>query len=115
MYVLEAQAVDTPSSQHTLTPLCQESWDRELMALVECKATTVFDSAHLMLAANTDAVVGLLDGRRLTGHQLQEMFLRVRLAKDTVILPYIFAKSEQTFDALVNSYQAMKKNGGAQT
>lgn len=92
------------------TPLGPELLDRELYALVECKETTVFDSAHLMLMANTDAVVGRLDGTRLNARQLREMFLRVSLAKDTVIDPHIVCKDRTGFESLAAAYGRMRQD-----
>ncbi len=89
------------------TPLGPELLDRELFGMVECNETTVFDSAHLMLIANTDAAVGQLDGSRLGADELREMFLRVKLAKDRVIPPYIICKDATGLDALAAAYGSM--------
>lgn len=86
-------------------PLGAEVLDRELMALVECSPTTVFDSAHLMIAANTDAVVGLLDGTILSPTALEQMFLRVQSPKERVVEPYVLAKSAAAYNYIVAAYQ----------
>ena len=90
------------------TPLGPELLDRELYAIVECKSSTVFDSAHLMLMSNTDAVVGMLDGTVLNSEELKDIFLRPRLAKDRSVVPYIVCKDRAGFEQIADAYAEYK-------
>lgn len=81
-------------------PLIRSLVDQGLTALIETKPTTVYDSAHLLLAAGFELVVGDLDGNVLNLDDLIAMFGRLTRSKDTVVSPYVVADSPDTYSKL---------------
>lgn len=79
----------------------------ELAALVEMSPTTVFDSAHLLLAVNADAVVGTPDGRLVEAAEVRRWFTHLVSSQHRAIPPYIAAKTETIFETIAGHAQEL--------
>lgn len=94
------------------TPMVRSLVDQELTAWVSRKPSTVYDSAHLLLAIGMDFAVGDIQGRPFDRTEVLDMFGGVVHPKDNVIGPYIVAESYVAYQKLCDLLAKMPTGDG---
>lgn len=85
----------------------------DLTAAITWRPQSTWDAIGILMASETDAVVGAIDGTLINGPDFAERFSRAVLTQNvSVIPPMVVAKTRQRFDEIVEAMDRARSEFG---